>query len=39
MYFYKLENVELSKNYRYVIVNDDSDILIGQNFMQTDFKT
>ena len=29
MYFYKLENVELSKNYRYVIVNDDSDMLIG----------
>ena len=39
MYFYKLENVELSKNYRYVIVDDDSDMLRGQNFVQTDFQT
>ena len=39
MYFYKLKNVELSKNYRYVIVNDDSDMLIGQNFVQTNFQT
>ena len=28
-----LENVEISKNYRYVIVDDDSDMLEGQNFM------
>lgn len=34
-----LENVELSKNYRYVIVDDDSDMLRGQNFVQTDFHT
>lgn len=34
-----LENVEISKNYKYVIVSDDSDILRGQNFVQTDFKT
>lgn len=34
-----LENVEISKNYRYVIVDDDSDILRGQNFIQTDFQT
>lgn len=34
-----LENVEISKKYRYVIVSDDSDILRGQNFVQTDFKT
>lgn len=33
-----LENVEISKNYRYVIV-DDSDMLEGQNFVQTDFQT
>ena len=36
---YILENVELSKNYRYVIVDDDSDMLEGQNFVQTDFQT
>lgn len=35
---YILENVKLSKNYRYVIVDDDSDMLRGQNFVQTDFK-
>lgn len=34
-----LENVEISKNYRYVIVDDGSDILRGQNFIQTDFQT
>ena len=34
-----LENVEISKNYRYVIVDDDSDMLRGQNFVQTDFHT
>lgn len=34
---YILENVELSKTYRYVIV-DDSDMLRGQNFIQTDFQ-
>lgn len=34
-----LENVELSKNYRYVIVDDDSAMLSGQNFVQTDFQT
>ena len=34
-----LENVEISKNYRYVIVDDDSDMLRGQNFVQTDFQT
>lgn len=34
-----LKNVEISKNYRYVIVDDDTDMLIGQNFVQTDFKT
>ena len=33
-----LENVEISKNYRYVIVDDDSDMLRGQNFVQTDFQ-
>ena len=36
---YILENVELSKDYRYVIVDDDSDMLRGQNFVQTDFQT
>ncbi len=36
---YILENVELSKNYKYVIVDDDSDMLEGQNFVQTDFQT
>lgn len=36
---YILENVELSKDYRYVIVDDDSDMLEGQNFVQTDFQT
>ena len=35
---YILENVELSKDYRYVIVDDDSDMLEGQNFVQTDFQ-
>ena len=35
---YILENIEISKNYRYVIV-DDSDMLRGQNFVQTDFQT
>ena len=35
---YILENVELSKNYRYVIVDYDSDMLRGQNFVQTDFQ-
>lgn len=34
-----LENVEISKNYRYVIVDDSSDMLRGQNFVQTDFQT
>ena len=34
-----LENVELSKNYRYVIVDDYNDMLRGQNFVQTDFQT
>lgn len=34
-----LENVEISKKYRYVIVSDDSDMLRGQNFVQTDFQT
>ena len=34
-----LENVELTKDYRYVIVDDDSDMLEGQNFVQTDFQT
>ena len=34
-----LENVEISKNYKYVIVSDDSDIIRGQNFVQTDFQT
>lgn len=34
---YILENVKLSKNYRYVIV-DDSDMLRGQNFVQIDFQ-
>ena len=34
-----LENVEISKNYRYLIVDDDSDMLRGQNFVQTDFQT
>ena len=33
-----LENVEISKNYRYVIVDYDSDMLRGQNFVQTDFQ-
>ena len=33
-----LENVEIYKNYRYVIVDDD-DMLKGQNFVQTDFQT
>ena len=33
-----LENVEISKNYRYVIVDDDN-ILRGQNFVQIDFHT
>lgn len=33
-----LENVEISKNYRYVIIDDDSDMLEGQNFVQTDFQ-
>ena len=32
-----LENVKLSKHYRYVIVDDDSAMLRGQNFVQTDF--
>ena len=36
---YILENVELFKDYRYVIVDDDSDMLEGQNFVQTDFHT
>ena len=36
---YILENVELSKDYRYVIVDDDSDMLRGQNFVKTDFQT
>ena len=36
---YIFENVELSKNYRYVIISDDSDMLRGQNFVQTDFHT
>lgn len=36
---YILENVKLSKNYRYVIVDYDSDMLRGQNFVQTDFQT
>ena len=36
---YLLENVKLSKNYRYVIVDYDSDMLRGQNFVQTDFQT
>ena len=36
---YILENIELSKDYRYVIVDDDSDMLRGQNFVQTDFHT
>ena len=35
---YVLENIELSKDYRYVIV-DDSSMLRGQNFVQTDFQT
>lgn len=35
---YLLENVEISKNYRYVII-DNSDMLRGQNFVQTDFQT
>ena len=34
-----LENVEISKNYRYVIVDDDNNILRGQNFVQIDFQT
>ena len=34
-----LENVEISKNYRYVIVDDGSDMLRGQNFVQIDFQT
>ena len=34
-----LKNVEIYKNYRYVIVDDDSDMLRGQNFVQTDFQT
>lgn len=34
-----LENVELFKNYRYVIVDDDNAMLRGQNFVQTDFQT
>lgn len=34
-----LENVEISKNYRYVIVDDYNDILRGQNFVQTNFQT
>ena len=35
---YLLENVEISKNYRYVIVDYDSDMLRVQNFVQTDFQ-
>ena len=34
-----LENIEISKNYRYVIVGDDNAMLRGQNFVQTDFQT
>lgn len=34
-----LKNVEIYKNYKYVIVSDDSDIIRGQNFVQTDFQT
>ena len=35
---YILENVKLSKNYRYVIVDYDSDMFRGQNFVQTNFQ-
>ena len=34
-----LENIKISKNYRYVIVGDDGTMLRGQNFVQTDFQT
>ena len=34
-----LKNVEIYKNYKYIIVSDYSDILRGQNFVQIYFQT